>query len=260
MGDDPVEAAAATIAAARLARTRLARQPALVTLADGYRAQGLANARLEAALGRRAGHKIGGTTAAMRAYIGVPEPLAGEVFATTVHGSGATLPLAGFVRPGIETEIAVRLGRDLPPRAAAYTRDEVGAAVAEMLAAIEIVDDRYEDFRDLGAPTMVADNAFNAASVLGAARADWRGLPLDRLRARTFLDGAEVASGTSDALMGHPLEALRWLAERRSTLGLGLKAGDFVSLGSITPVQWRDRPTEARIEVEQLGEVRVRLA
>jgi 2-keto-4-pentenoate hydratase len=259
MDEAAIEAAAAAIAGARLTRSRLARLAQLVTLEDGYRAQQLANARLEAALGRRIGHKIGGTTEPMRAYIGVPEPVAGEVFVTTVHASGAELPFAGFVRPGIETEIAVRLGRDLPPRPGPYTRDEAAEAVAEVMAAIEIVDDRYEDFRSLGAPTMIADNAFNAASVLGPARADWRGLDLAKLRARTLIDGREVATGTSDALMGHPLEALRWLAERRSSLGLGLAAGSFVSLGSITPVQWLDGPAEARIEVEGLGEVRVRL-
>jgi 2-keto-4-pentenoate hydratase len=258
MDEGAIEAAAA-IAEARLARRRLARQPALATVEDGYRAQQLANRRLEASLGRRVGHKIGGTTEAMRAYIAVPEPVAGEVLATTVQGSGVELSLADFLRPGIETEIAVRLGKDLPPREAPYARDEVAAAVAEVLAAIEIVDDRYEDFRSIGAPTLIADNAFNAACVLGAAPADWRALDLGRLRARTLLGGREVAIGTSDALLGHPLEALRWLADRRSTLGLGLEAGCFVSLGSITPVQWLDGPAEARIEVEGLGEVRVRL-
>jgi 2-keto-4-pentenoate hydratase len=259
MDEAAIEAAVAAIVKARLERLRLAGIRALVTLEDGYRVQQLANARLEAALGPRVGHKIGGTTEPMRAYIGVPEPVAGEIFATTVHASGAELPFAGFVRPGIETEIAVRLGRDLPPRGRAYSRGEVEEAVAEVMSAVEIVDDRYADFRSLGAPTMIADNAFNAASVLGPTRADWRGLDLAKLRARTLIDGREVASGTSDALMGHPLEALRWLAERRSALGLGLAAGSFVSLGSITPVQWLDGPAEARIEVEALGEVRVRL-
>jgi 2-keto-4-pentenoate hydratase len=260
MDEAAIEAAAAAIAGARLQKGRLARLPQLVTLEDGYRAQRRANARLERTLGRRVGHKIGGTTAPMRAYIGVPEPIAGEIFASTVHASGAELPFERFVRPGIETEIAVRLGRDLPPRARPHTREEAAEAVAEVMAAIEIVDDRYEDFRTLGAPSMIADNAFNAASVLGPILASWRGLDLAHLRARTFIDGREVAAGTSDALMGHPLEALRWLAERRSGLGLGLGAGELVSLGSITPVQWLDAPAEARIEVEGLGEVRVRLA
>jgi 2-keto-4-pentenoate hydratase len=55
------------------------------------------------------------------------------------------------------------------------------------------------------------------------------------------------------------LEALRWLANRRASLGLGLAAGAFVSLGSITPVQWLDQPAHGAIEIEQLGKVEVRL-
>ena len=61
------------------------------TLEDGYAVQQRANGRLEAALGARVGHKIGGTTEAMRRYINVPEPLGGEVFARQVHPDGATV-------------------------------------------------------------------------------------------------------------------------------------------------------------------------
>ena len=76
----------------------------------------------------------------------------------------------------------------------------------------------------------------------------------------TLKDGKQVAEGLSDLLMGHPMDALAWLANRRSDLGLGLEAGSFVSLGSITPVQWVERPGAYRIEVEGLGAVEVSFA
>jgi 2-keto-4-pentenoate hydratase len=260
MARDHVEAAAALVARARLEGTPLPRLEALATLEDGYAAQARANATLEERLGPRVGHKIGGTTGPMRAYINVPEPVAGEIFATIVHPDRAVLRVADYRRAGVETEIAVRLGRDLPPRDEPYTPEDVADAVDALMAAIEIVDDRYEDFRTAGAPTLIADNAFDAGSVLGAPA---RGLaPLDagRLRARTLVDGREVATGTSDALLGHPMDALAWLASRRSDLGLGLEAGSFVSLGSITAVQWVAGPARYRIEVEALGAVEVAFA
>ena len=191
-----------------------------------------ANALLEAKLGRRVGHKIGGTTEAMRRYINVPEPLAGEVFAAQVHADGATVRRTDFVRLGIETEIAVRLGGDLPARDLPYGRDEVANAVASFHAAIELVDDRYVDFATIGGPTQIADNAFDAGSVLGEPVTDWRNLDLGGLTARTFREGALIASGLSDALLGHPLDALAWLANRRARLGWGLAAGAFVTLGT----------------------------
>jgi 2-keto-4-pentenoate hydratase len=254
-----LDRAAERIADARLQGTPVERLVEAENLADGYAVQERANSLLEASLGARAGHKIGGTNKEMQVYLGCHEPLAGEVFATTVHASGARLPFDRYRRPGIETEIAVLLGRPLPARPEPYAREEVAGAVAEVMAAIELVDDRYVDFRSTGAPTIAADNAFNAASALGEPLREPASLDLAHLRARTFIDGNLVAEGTSAALLGHPLEALLWLAEHRRRLGLGLAAGSFVSLGSMTPVQWLSRPAVARIEVEGLGEVELEL-
>ena len=126
--------------------------------------------------------------------------------------------------------------------------------------AIELVDDRYVDFAAIGAPTLVADNAFDAGSVLGAPVTRWHDLDVEHLIAHTFRDGELIADGRSDSLLGHPLDALAWLANCRSRLGLGLVAGTFVSLGTMTQVQWVEGPSLWRIEVEGLGAVSVRVA
>jgi 2-keto-4-pentenoate hydratase len=260
---DALALAVRQVVECRLARRRLDRLVGVSTLEDGYAVQQRANAALEAKLGARVGHKIGGTTEAMRRYINVPEPLAGEVFASQVHASGAVVRRGDFVRLGIETEIAVRLGRDLPPRGTAYRRAEAAAAVAALMPAVELVDDRYEDFATVGGPTQIADNAFDAGSVLGPEHSGWQALALDlaALTARTWRDGVLVAEGRSDALLGHPLDALAWIANRRSSLGLGLAAGSFVSLGTITAVQWAaEGPATYTIEVERLGKVAVTVA
>jgi 2-keto-4-pentenoate hydratase len=257
-----IVALAGWVAEARLAGRRLAAPPrrlALRTLEEGYEVQDRANTILEARLGPRVGHKIGGTTEAMRAYINTPEPVGGEVFARTVHASGAVLRLDQFLRLGIETEIAVRLGKALRARPAPYQRDQVADAVESVAASIELVEDRYEDFRSAGAPLIIADNAFDAGVVLGEPVRDWRELPLDRLRALTLIDGRLVAEGQSDALMGHPLDALCWLANRRARLGHGLEAGSFVTLGTITPVQWIEASCGVAIEIEALGRLELQL-
>ena len=260
MEDSVLAAAAGAVVQARLTRRALARLEGVTTLADAYLVQQRANDLLEISLGARVGHKIGGTTEVMRRYIRAPEPLRGEIFASGVHPDGVTIRRADHIRLGIETEIAVRLGRALPARSAPYDRADVTDAVAEMMAAIELVDDRYVDFTAIGAPTLVADNAFDTGSVLGAAADGWRSLALDDLTARTFRDGVLIAEGRSDALLGHPLDALAWLANHRSSHGLGLAAGSFVSLGSITPVEWVAGPAVYRIEIESLGTVAVSVA
>ena len=260
MDDTTLSEAAELVVKARLGRRKLAHLAGVTSLDEGYTVQQRANTILQRQLGPRVGHKIGGTTENMRRYINVPEPLAGEVFASQVHADGAIVRRGEFVRLGIESEIAVRLARDLPPRPAPYTRGEVVLAVAACMASIELVDDRYDDFATIGGPTQIADNAFDAGVVLGRPRPDWHGLDLAALTVRTWCDGVLLAEGRSDALLGHPLDALAWLATKRSSLGLGLAAGSFVSLGTITPVQWADSPHHFRVEVEGLGEVAVTVA
>lgn len=260
MDEQALTAAIERVVEARLSRRRLPRIETLSSLDDGYVVQQGANIRLEAHLGARIGQKIGGTTEVMRRYIRAPEPLGGEIFASQIHPDGVTVHRREHVRLGIETEIAVRLAHALPPRPEPYGRDEMADAVEAMMAAVELVDDRYVDFATIGAPTLVADNAFDAGSVLGSAVASWRGLVLDQLTARTFRDGELIAEGCSDSLLGHPLDALAWLANLRSRLGLGLAAGTFVSLGTMTPVQWVEGPSTWRVEVEGLGAVAVTVA
>ncbi len=252
--------AAELVVTSRLGRRRLARLTDADSLLHGYAVQQRANGLLEARLGSRVGHKIGGTTETMREYLSVPEPMAGEVFASQVHADGAVVRRSDFVQLGIETEIAVYLARDLPRRAETYGRAEVAAAVASCMASIELVDDRYEDFRTVGGPTQIADNAFDAGVILGSPRTDWQSLDLAGLTARTWRDNSLLAEGIGAALLGHPLDALAWIATKRSTLGLGLAAGSFVTLGSITPVVWVESPASFRIEVDGLGAVGVRVA
>jgi 2-keto-4-pentenoate hydratase len=257
MDADAVNAAAERVVAARIGRRRVERLPGVMTLTDGYAVQQRANDLLERQLGPRAGHKIGGTTEVMRRYINVPEPLAGEVFAGQVHADGATVRSSDFVRLGIETEIAVAIARDLPARAEPYGRDEISEAVGACMASIELVDDRYDDFRTIGGPTQIADNAFDAGVVLGPPRTAWQDLDLAALVGRTWRDGTLVAEGRGEALLGHPLDALAWIATKRAELGLGLTAGSFVTLGTITPVVWVDAPARFTIEIEALGSVGV---
>ena len=126
------------------------------------------------------------------------------------------------------------------------------------MAAIEIVDDRYKDYRTLGIPTLIADDFFDSGCVLGKPVRDWRKLDLPNLTGRTAINGVEVGRGTGALVMGHPFEALAWLANLRAKYGLGpVKAGEFVLLGSVVETKWLKAGDEVRIEIEELGELRL---
>jgi 2-oxo-3-hexenedioate decarboxylase/2-keto-4-pentenoate hydratase len=257
-----IVAAATALAEARLSGTRLPGLPEAVRPADeraGYRVQEAAHGILAArGLGAIAGHKIGCTTPVMQRFLGIDHPCAGGVFATRVFHASVELAFDSFCHVGIETEIAVVLARDLPPRGEPYTRDEVRDAVAAVAAAIEIVDDRWIDYKRVDAPTLVADDFFNDASVLGALHR-FRGTPdLGALRGATRINGAEAGRGVGADVLGHPLNALAWLANQLAARGPGLRAGEFVSTGSVVETKWMARGDAVEVEIEGLGAVRAR--
>ena len=160
--------------------------------------------------GAVAGYKIGLTTPIMQKLCGVDEPCYGAIFAGEVHHRRAELAVRDYCRLGVETEIAVRLGEDLPQGG---DRDRVAGAVESCMAAIELLEDLSHDYKRLSAAAMVAGNVWNAGVVLGAPVTDWRRLDLAAVTARLTISGREIGSGRGGDVMGNPLNALAWLAD-----------------------------------------------
>ncbi len=252
-------------AASLLMRQRLALTPIVdlpddlvpASVTDGYAVQQELNRQLvEAGMGDMVGHKIGCTTPVMQAFLNIPQPCAGRIFERTVMHRHGRVPRHGFVRLGMECEIAVRLQRDLPPRAEPYAYEDVVPAVGEVMAAIELVDDRYRDYRTLGVATLISDDFFNAGCVLGEPVRNWQSLDLAGVTGRAQINGVEVGVGTGALVMGHPLNALAWLANAQHQHGLpGLRAGEFIMLGSVVETKWLNAGDQVRISIDGLGEV-----
>ena len=149
----------------------------------------------------------------MQRYLEIAHPCAGALYAHRVYDAPATVAHADHWRPGVECEIAVRLGAALARNAGApFAREAVADAVDACMAAIEIVDDRYDDFRALDTPTLIADDFFSAGAVLGPPVAGWQRLDLAAAGGFMEINGARVGAGTGADVMGHPFEALTWLA------------------------------------------------
>jgi 2-keto-4-pentenoate hydratase len=206
-------------------------------------------------LGPVVGHKIGCTTAVMQEFLGIPHPCAGDVFEEAVRRGSATVPRSGFVKLGIECEIAVELARNIFPSDGPFTRENIAPAVHAVMVAMEIVDDRYGNYKELGVPTLISDDFFNSGCVLGEPVSEWRDLDLATLSGATCVNGTEVGRGTGGQIMGHPFDALAWLARSRAARGMGLKQGEFVLLGSVVETKWLNAGDNARVEIESLGSV-----
>jgi 2-oxo-3-hexenedioate decarboxylase/2-keto-4-pentenoate hydratase len=223
--------------------------------AEGYRIQDAVHAVLAQDVGPLVGYKIGCTSAVMQRYLGIPHPCAGAVFAKGVHASGVSLRHGDYVRVGVECEIAVRLARDLSSTGTAFTADTVASAIDAYHPAIEIVDDRYADWRSIGAPTLVADDFFAAGCVLG--RPVSRSVAPDLLDVigRADINGVEVGRGTGADVLGHPHHALAWLANHLAGFGKQLRAGQIVLTGSLVQTVWLNAGDRVVMELSGLGAV-----
>ena len=256
MADDVDLSAARLLARNRLERQRLSALSFNMRPLDersAYSMQAQYHHELETSLGKITGHKIGCTTAVMQRFLNIPNPCAGGIFASTVLHSGAEVKHSQFVRPGVECEMVVMLGRDLAPIGRPYTQDTVVDAVVTIAAGIEIVDDRYADYKTLGTPTLIADDFFDAGCVIGSRYEDWRKLDLASLSGRTLINGVEAGRGRSGDVMGHPFAALAWLANSLIARGQYLKQGEFVFTGSVVETRWINPGDEVSVEIDQLG-------
>jgi 2-keto-4-pentenoate hydratase len=215
---------------------RLAALPAELrpeSRAEGYAVQG----ELETLSGRPLfGWKIAATSAAGQAHIAVDGPLAGRVLAETLVEPGGSIPFGANHMRVAEPEFAFRMRVNLPPRGRPYGEEEVLAAVAELHVAIEVPDSRYDDFTVVGAPQLIADNACAHRFVLGpAAPPLWRGLDLVEHRVTGTIAGKLTREGKGANVLAGPLDALTWLVNEVTGLGLTLKAGEVVTTGTCMP-------------------------
>lgn len=226
----------------------------LLTLEAAYRVQAhhVAQVMRERACAI-AGYKIGLTSAAMQEMCGIGHPVHGPVFDDRVRHGAAAVSLAAYGRLGVEFEIAVRLGQDLHPAPGEDALQAAARAVDAVAIAMELVDDRQADYATLDAPSLVADNAWNAGVVLGPWVPVFDGL--GGLPARVLLGGAPAEDGLVGIGAAHPFASLAWLAAAFAAQGRGLARGSFVMTGSIARTRFPAAGERWRFESAPLGAV-----
>jgi 2-keto-4-pentenoate hydratase len=197
---------------------------------DAYAIQQINTDRRLAEGRRLAGWKIGLTSAAMQTQLGVDSPDSGVLLDDMLLPDGATLSVRALIAPRIEAEIAVQLDSELA--GPGLSPEDVGKRVSALVPALEIIDSRVADWKIALADT-VADNASSALAVAGVPVAGIAAGTLKDEAVELLVDGQVVAGGTGAALLGDPLRALAWLANRLGPLGQVIPAGQLVLAGSV---------------------------
>lgn len=255
--DGAAARAASVLATAYRRRERLEALPPDLrpgTLAEAYAIQ---DRLVEAWGGESVGWKLSCTSDVARRTLKADEPCRGRVMAGTVARSPAVLDGGGYFMRIVEPEFGFRLGKDLPPSGAPFDAAAVADAVDAMIPLIEIVDTAYRDWTAVGVPSLVADNMLSGGLVLGEPSADWRRADLASREVTLALNGEVVTRGSGGNVLGHPVNALLWLANHLPGAGMGLRAGEVVATGLATGLAHADVGDTAVADFGEFGRVTV---
>ena len=227
-----------------------------LTVGDAYAIQAINAESREAEGAAIVGRKIGLTSKPMQEMLGVGEPDYGCIYDDRLHTSGHEIDSGELIAPRIEPELAFVLREDL--RGPGVSREDVLAATDHVVASMEVIDSRIADWR-IGLIDTIADNASCASVILGERRVPVAGLALESVGVELAVDGEVVQRGTADAVLGHPAEAIAWLANALGRFGVTLAAGQIVMSGSITAAAPVETGAVISADFGELGTVEARV-
>lgn len=187
------------------------------------------------------------------------EPTAAPIAPANVHRSPACVAAAGMNMLGVEAEIAFRLGRDLPARGSPYSEAEVVAAVEVAVVTIELCDTRLADWKK--APTLwkLADFQSNGALIVGSGTSDWQGVDFTAQRVECRI-GDRTITAVGAHPFGSPFRLLPWTVAHCARRTGGLRAGDIVTTGSWTGLEFARPGDEIVARFPGIGEASARIA
>lgn len=224
-----------------------------INLEDAYRVQAASLARRYARGQRRVGIKMGFTSRAKMAQMGIDDMIWGRLTDGMMVADGGSIRMADYVHPRVEPEIAFLLKTTLTGR---ITAPAALAAVEAIAPALEIIDSRYKDFR-FSLTDVVADNSSSSGFVVGPwTRAD---ADIANLGMILSIDGEARQIGSSAAILGHPIRSLVEAARLAEAAGEPLQAGDIVMAGGATAAEALAGGNHVRLEVQRLGRAEFRV-
>lgn len=183
------------------------------------------------------------------------EPTAAPIFPRQIATSPAGLAAESFIGLGIEAEIAVRFGRDLPARPTRYTREEILDAIGSVHVAIELVDTRLAAPKAAGPLWCLADNLLNGGLIIGEELAHWRQVDFPALTVRVLANGQRLVETLGRPPLDDLFFCLPWWVEHVG----GAKAGDIVATGAWNGMHPVGLPATVRVEFAGVGSAEARV-
>lgn len=220
-----------------------------LTVDDAYAIQTLSVARRRSRGERRAGFKMGLTSRAKMAQVGVSEVIWGRLTDAMRLVEGGDLHRSRYVHPRVEPEVAYLLKKPLEGEVTAV---EALAALEAVAPAVEIIDSRYRDFK-FALPDVVADNSSSSGFFVGP----WASPSTDvsNLGIVMEVDGRPVQIGSTAAILGDPIRSLLAAARLVTKAGERLEPGDIVLAGGATAAHPLSPGMHVETTFQRLGRV-----
>lgn len=264
LSPDIIETLASRLDEAERSATQIAQfslEHPTMTLEDGYAVSRAWVARKLAGGRRVIGHKIGLTSRAMQRSSNVNEPDFGTLLDDMLFADGHDIPIARFIEPRVEVELAFIL--KAPLRGPGVTIHDVLNATDYVMPALEIIDARIERIdRATGVTRKVfdtiSDNAANAGLVLGGRPVRPDAVDLRWVSALLYRNGVIEESGVAAAVLNHPANGPAWLANRLAPYGEGLEPGQIILGGSFTAPVFAHAGDSFHADYGPLGAISVR--
>ncbi|QOZ44674.1 hydratase [Bradyrhizobium sp. CCBAU 53340] len=182
-----------------------------------------------------AGWKIAAMKEGLQRELRTDSPIYGRVYAPLVKESPVTVEHTRQCSPIPEVEYQAVLGADLPPRDTPYNLAEVRDAVVSLHPGVELAECRFvHDAAFPPLPAILADGAGSGTIAYGPPIENWRERDIAGQEVVLTCNGTLRRKGSAAIALDHPIVPVTWLANELSRTGIGLKAGQMISTGTVT--------------------------
>jgi len=224
------------------------------TIEDAYIVQESLIEGWEKTLGPVVGYKLALTSAPIQKLVGLDHPCIGRLYKSQIQYGNKCVNISEFSHLGLEFELAVRVGSDMPKTSVEWTSENVKEYIDSVSAAFELIDDRYADYRDLQVNSLISDNSWFAGAVLAEESKEWRKLDFQNLMVKKTINNS-IETSTTGAALGNPFNSVAWIANFLNKQGRLLKAGELLMTGSTFATMFPNIGDKLSYEVDCIGTI-----
>ncbi|MBN0988560.1 2-oxo-3-hexenedioate decarboxylase [Amphritea pacifica] len=223
-----------------------------MTYKDAFDIQWEIRRRKEARGNKIVGMKMGLTSWAKMAQMGVEHPCYGFLADYFSIPDGGEIKHDELIHPKIEAELA--FVTKAPLKGPGIHIGDVLRATDFVMPAVEVIDSRYKDFKfDL--KSVIADNSSSSRFITGGRMAPPADLDLKTLGVVMEINGEVVQTGAGAAVLGHPASSVAMLANMLGERGEEIPAGTFIMIGAITAAVQVNKGDSFSVRYQDLGTI-----